>query len=672
MEYWEICGWFSWITPIIGAMLIPLLSKIGSKIRDYGSIFFSFLAMIFTVSLIPLLFQENISWPLHSTYNWIPPLQPFRSSINIGIMIDPLSIIVANVVSIISFLIAIYSLGYMHGDPSLTRYWFFINFFIGNMLLLVLSDNLIQMLFGWEGVGLCSYALIGFWYRDSKKDWLKCWVGEGDEAYPPSHCGLKAFLVTRLGDVIMLIGAFIILSLVGTLNFIELSHMNLDPSQGWLILIALILLFFGPMGKSAQLPLMEWIPDAMAGPTTVSALIHAATMVKAGVYLTARLFPIIFYWSITIPQLSSFFTFVMWIGVLTAFIAALQAIVSTELKKVLAYSTISQLGYMMMALGAGGISNKYIIGYAGGVFHLISHAMFKASLFLAAGSVLHSVGSRFLRHFGGLRKDMPYTFTLMSIAALSLMGAPFITIGFWSKDITIESTLISRQYIVFGLGILTAFLTAFYTTRMISLTFLGKKSEFIKEKEKKGHRIHESPMIMIIPVAILVLGTIIFGIPGFYLKDLLEHIFHVYLSQYIPIYGKGGFEGNAMLTTLLSIIVFFIGISLGYIVYVSKNISSEIVSKSPLLIKVYNFISHRMYLNRLYYLIADGVIIGARKILHFLEIGIIDRANYLIAEIFIYLSRGIRYLHTGMLNYNIIGMLLGILILIALLLSLGG
>ena len=672
MEYWEICGWFSWITPIIGAMLIPLLSKIGSKIRDYGSIFFSFLAMIFTVSLLPLLFQENISWPLHSTYSWIPPLQPFRSGINIGIMIDPLSIIVANVVSIISFLIAIYSLGYMHGDPSLTRYWFFIDLFIGNMLLLVLSDNLIQMLFGWEGVGLCSYALIGFWYRDSRKDWLKCWVGEGDEAYPPSHCGLKAFIVTRLGDVIMLIGAFIILSLTGTLNFIELSHINLDPGQGWLILIALILLFFGPIGKSAQLPLMEWIPDAMAGPTTVSALIHAATMVKAGVYLTARLFPIIFYWSINIPQLSLFFIFVMWIGVLTAFIAALQAIVSTELKKVLAYSTISQLGYMMMALGAGGISDAYIIGYTGGVFHLISHAMFKASLFLAAGSVLHSVGSRFLRHFSGLRKDMPYTFTLMSIAALSLMGAPFITIGFWSKDMTIESTLISGQYIAFGLGILTAFLTAFYTTRMISLTFLGKKGEFIKEKEKKGHRIHESPMVMIIPVAILVLGTVIFGISGFYLKDLLEHIFHVCLSQYIPVYGKGSLEGNAMLTMLLSIIVFFLGISLGYIVYVSKNISSEIVSKSPLLTKTYNFILHRMYLNRLYYIVANGVIIGAGKILHFLEIGIIDKANYLTAEIFVYLSRVIRYLHTGMLNYNIIGMLLGILILIALLLSLGG
>ena len=697
MEYWEICGWFSWITPIIGAMLIPLLSKIGSKIRDYGSIFFSFLAMIFTVSLLPLLFQENISWPLHSTYSWIPPLQPFRSGVNIGIMIDPLSIIVANVVSIISFLIAIYSLGYMHGDPSLTRYWFFIDFFIGNMLLLVLSDNLIQMLFGWEGVGLCSYALIGFWYRDSRKDWLKCWVGEGDEAYPPSHCGLKAFIVTRLGDVIMLIGAFIILSLTGTLNFIELSHINLDPSQGWLILIALILLFFGPIGKSAQLPLTEWIPDAMAGPTTVSALIHAATMVKAGVYLTARLFPIIFYWSINIPQLSSFFIFVMWIGVLTAFIAALQAIVSTELKKVLAYSTISQLGYMMMALGAGGISDAYIIGYTGGVFHLISHAMFKASLFLAAGSVLHSVGSRFLRHFGGLRKNMPYTFILMSVAALSLMGAPFISIGFWSKDMVLEAALISRQYIVFIIGVVTAFLTTFYTIRMISLTFLGKKSSFIVEREREGHYLHESPKIMLIPIAILVTGTLVFGVTGFYIKDLLEEVFH---ETMLPIrsYGKGEINTDTLITTLSSIVAFSVGILAGYMVFIVRKISSEDVINRNKIIKDLRYILYRrLFLNKLYYVIINNIISFSKKLLSSLELGIIDHINYVIAELFKKLSvkllfnleigiidhinyviaelfkgvsKAIRYIHTGLLNYNIIGIILGMLLLLILLLSL--
>ncbi len=698
MEYWEICGWFSWITPIIGAMLIPLLSKIGSKIRDHGAVLFSLLSMIMTLYLISLMFDRSIQWPLYSSYDWIiVPHAPILSKIKVGILIDPLSIIMANIVAIISFLIMVYSLGYMHGDPSLTRYWFFMNLFIGNMLLLVLSDNLFQMLFGWEGVGLCSYALIGFWYRDSKKDWLKCWVGEGEEAYPPSHCGLKAFLVTRFGDVVMLVGAFILLSIIGTLNFVEMSHIHLHSENIPLILLGFILLFFGPIGKSAQIPLLEWIPDAMAGPTTVSALIHAATMVKAGVFLTARIFPIVYLWSKTIPELSLFFTFVTWIGTLTAIIAALQAVVSTELKKVLAYSTMSQLGYMMMALGTGGVSDEYIIGYTGGIFHLMSHAMFKASLFLAAGSVLHAVGSRFLRHFGGLRKNMPYTFILMSVAALSLMGAPFISIGFWSKDMVLEAALISRQYIVFIIGVVTAFLTTFYTIRMISLTFLGKKSSFIVEREREGRHLHESPKIMLIPIAILVTGTLVLGVTGFYIKDLLEEIFH---ETMLPIhsYGKGETNTDILITTLSSIVAFSLGILAGYIVFIVRKISSEDVINRIKIIKDIRYILYRrLFLNKLYYIIVNNIISFSKKLLSSLELGIIDHINYVIAELFKKLSvkllfnleigiidhinyviaelfkgvsKAIRYIHTGLLNYNIIGIILGMLLLLILLLSL--
>ncbi|MEM3451498.1 MAG: proton-conducting transporter membrane subunit, partial [Nitrososphaerales archaeon] len=282
-----IPAWLCWLFPMIGAFLTPLLAKINPKARDYGAVLFSFLAALMTIMLIPLIFnvEELPKWEI---LPWIE-LEgfPVLSKIEFGILVDPLSIIMANVVAVISFLIMVYSLGYMKGESGLTRYWFFMNFFIGNMLLLVMSENFVQTLFGWEGVGLCSYALIGFWYRDAKEDYLKCWVGEPPEAYPPSHCGMKAFITTRIGDISLLIGIVIIVAFTGTLSYMELIEKveHLPHEFMWILVPAAILLFGGPIGKSAQLPLMEWLPDAMAGPTTVSALIHAATMVKAGVYL---------------------------------------------------------------------------------------------------------------------------------------------------------------------------------------------------------------------------------------------------------------------------------------------------------------------------------------------------------------------------------------------------
>ena len=213
VQPWINLAWLSWILPLIGALLTPLLAKIGGKVRDYGAVFFSFLAMLMTLQLLPLLWMD-VEWPIHGGFSWVlVPGAPILGNIGAGMLLDPLSVIMANVVAVISFLIMVYSLGYMHGDPGLTRYWFFMNFFIANMLLLVLSDNLILMLVGWEGVGLCSYALIGYWYQDSKEGWLHYWVGEPPEAYPPSHCGMKAFMVTRFGDLLMIAG-ILILSLI--------------------------------------------------------------------------------------------------------------------------------------------------------------------------------------------------------------------------------------------------------------------------------------------------------------------------------------------------------------------------------------------------------------------------------------------------------------------------
>src|SRR6058998_716051 len=332
------------------------------------------------------------------------------------------------------------------------------------MLLLVLADNLLLMLFGWAGVGLCSCALIGHWYKDEKK-YL---VGNpGDTAldvphsYPPSHAGMKAFVFTRIGDIALMIAIFLIYAFSGTFSYTVLAN-----NFGWAgslarlgLLVPTALLFFGgPIGKSAQFPLQEWLPDAMAGPTSVSALIHAATMVKAGVFLTGRMGPIFYVALAQFNQVYPFFATIAWIGALTALLAAAQAAVAREIKKVLAYSTVSQIGYMMLALGLAGLSANFLAGYTAGLFHLLSHAVFKASLFLAAGWVLHVAESRFIDEMGGLAKAMKFTSASMLLAGLSLMGIPLFS-GFWTKDAILSLSFLGGQYILYGLALITAFIT---------------------------------------------------------------------------------------------------------------------------------------------------------------------------------------------------------------------
>src|ERR687889_743421 len=386
--------WLVWILPFVGAAIIAGVTRVAnSKATNYAAVGFALASAISATTLIPIgLAGEEI----HSQISWI-------SSINLkaGVLADPLSVIMTNVVAWISFLIFVYSIGYMHGDKDLTRYWFFMLFFIGSMQLIVLSDNLLMVFFGWEGVGLASYALIGFWYYDKKKDF----VGRiGDRAggvamwASPTHAGMKAFLMTRAGDTMMLAGMFLIFIYAGTFGFKELIS-----DQSWaqemakqnLLVPAAVLLFGGAIGKSAQFPLNEWLLEAMTGPTAVSALIHAATMVKAGVFLVARIGPLFF--ALAAFGMTQFFEVVAWTGAITALLLATQAIVNPEIKKVLAYSTGSQIGYMMMGLGIAGLSSQFVEGYTAGFFHLISHALFKASLFMAAGAILHTVGSRFLK-----------------------------------------------------------------------------------------------------------------------------------------------------------------------------------------------------------------------------------------------------------------------------------
>src|ERR671938_713545 len=510
-----ISAWLVWILPFVGAAIIAAVARVaGNRIRDYTAVGFALASAISAATLVPLALQGA---EVHSQITWISSL-----GLEAGVLADPLSIIMANLVAWISFLIMVYSTGYMHGDRDLTRYWFFMLFFIGSMQLIVLSDNLLMVFFGWEGVGLASYALIGFWYYDKKKDF----VGRiGDRAggvamwASPTHAGMKAFLMTRAGDTMMLAGMFMIFVYSGTFGFKELLQ-----NQAWaaqmahqnLLVPAAVLLFGGAVGKSAQFPLNEWLLEAMTGPTPVSALIHAATMVKAGVFLVARIGPLFF--ALAAFGMTQFFEVVAWVGAITAFLLASQAIVNPEIKKVLAYSTGSQIGYMMMALGIAGLSTQFVDGYSAGFFQLMSHAMFKASLFMGAGALLHTVGSRFLTDMGGMRRHMKKTYIFMMLSGLSLAGAPLITSGFWSKDAIFASVLESGyaySWHLFALAAVVAVMTAFYTFRMIGMAFFGKESSHLEEMERRGHHLHEAGPSMWVPYAILAVASIAIGIIGF-------------------------------------------------------------------------------------------------------------------------------------------------------------
>ncbi len=656
--------WLAIFVPFIGAMLSPFFGKLNSKFRDYFEVFCSFIAALAAVSMIPDVFTGKVSvngvsygLPFDWRVNWLP-------NIDAGVLVDPLSVFMANVAADIGFLIMVYSLEYMEHDPSKTRYWFFMNLFIGFMLLLVTADNFLQMFIGWEGVGLCSYALIGFWYRDEKDKWLG--------PYPPSHCGMKAFITTRIGDVGLLISILIVYYFSGTFNFMELqsnfSWLKDLVSTGLLTLTTL-LLFLGPIGKSAQFPLHVWLPEAMAGPTTVSALIHAATMVKAGVYLVARV-SLIFYsayasHALGFTAIEPFFITVAWIGGFTAFLSASMALVQDQIKKVLAYSTISQIGYMMLALGVGGLAFKateeFVVAYNAGVFHLMSHAVFKALLFLGAGAVLHATETMYMSEMGGLKDRMPKTFITFTVGALSLSGIPPFS-GFWSKESIFHACLASHQYMLLAVASVTAALTFFYALRMVGLTFLGEESEHIRKLEREGHHVHDPSIIMWGPLAVLAAVTFIGGA----FQPFLEKFFSYSLPsiELIP-FTEAVTETFASPTFMATVLMLLLGGIPGYMLYISRTMSPrEIIERNVLLRSIYTFLLNRWYINSLYFKVfVDGAIWLSGAVRKTVEWGI-DRFNYKVADTAVYVSSKFRKVQTGLLSWNMIYIMLGFLFLI--------
>ncbi len=630
-------AWAIWILPFIAALIIPAVGKGSKKATGYVAVGLALASALSAAMLLPEALEGH---EIHDQVSWISSI-----GLKAGVLADPLAILMANVVGWISFLIMVYSTGYMKGDKDIVRFWFWMMFFIGSMQLIVLSDNLLQLFFGWEGVGLASYALISFWYRDKAQHHVgrKGYSALGlMEYYSPTHAGMKAFIMTKVGDVMMLAGMFLIFAYAGTFGFKELvadTAWATTMSAEGLLIPAAVLLFGGAIGKSAQFPLNEWLLEAMTGPSAVSALIHAATMVKAGVFLVARLGPLFFTLAAAGILIDQFFEIIAWVGAITALLLATQGMVNPEIKKVLAYSTGSQIGYMMMALGIAGLSQQFVDGYTAGFYHLISHAMFKASLFMAAGSLLHAVGSRFMTDMGGLRKQMRKTYAFMWAAGLGLMGAPFITTGFWSKDAIFAAVYESGNawaLPIFVIAVFTAVITAFYTTRMLGMVFFGEKSQHIKKMESEGHHIHEAPKSMWIPYGILAVLTIGIGIIGLSAENGIHELFTEYLENSYGIRSvlhgveesqlPGFLSGLNPIALGSSLIAFAVGFGLGYIFYIARWVDPvKFVNSNLFFYSLHKVILNRYYLNAIiYWVFVVSPLWLARGVWRYFERTVID------------------------------------------------
>jgi NADH-quinone oxidoreductase subunit L len=548
---------------------------------------------------------------------------------------DGLNGMLCLVVTGIGFLIHLYSIGYMSHDENPQRYFTYLNLFTASMLILILGASLPILFIGWEGVGLCSYLLIGFWYEDIEK----------------AKAGKKAFVVNRIGDLGFLLGMFLLFQNFHTLDFVELrealSSVSVEAGIGLLSVITL-LLFVGATGKSAQLPLFVWLPDAMAGPTPVSALIHAATMVTAGVYMCCRLG---FLYSLT-PTTSAVIAVV---AVLTALVSATIAIVQNDIKKVLAYSTVSQLGYMFLAVGVG--------AYTVAIFHLITHAFFKALMFLGSGSVIHACsGEQDMRKMGGLKKYMPITYWTFVAGTLAISGVPIFS-GFFSKDEILWQAFASPLgglplYIP---GLITAGLTATYMGRLVVMTFHGKN----RSSEEVRHHLHESPLVMTIPLMVLaVLAT--FGgflsfphfIGGETIHNFLEHL----LAGIVP--ANLGHGTHAMEWTLLVLSV-IVAVSCLYMSHVLFSKNPEKSKQGALT----DFLYNSYYLNELYDAAVVRPIQRASTFLwKVIDVMIIDGAVLLTAKVSRFSGKTMRMVHTGRLEHYLAVLMLGMIAFLGLLL----
>ncbi len=593
------------IVPLLTFAIIVFFTRRNDKLSSYLAVaaiviswLLSMVIVLGAVSHMPHFAEEPA---VHLTLLRIPT---GATTLDIGVQIDPLTVVLLFMVPTVCMMIFIYSMGYMKGDPRYSRFFAYICLFATGMLGLVVADNLLLLFICWEVMGLCSYLLIGFWFEKPEAMWA----------------GLKAFITTSIGDVLLLLGMVMLYWQTGALRFETVFEgvQHLAQTDPTLMYIIALLVFGGAVGKSAQFPLHVWLPDAMEGPTPVSALIHAATMVAAGVFLVARMLPI-FVVLDGMPALA----WVAAIGAITALFASTIAIAQDDIKRVLAYSTISQLGYMIMCLGLG--------GFVAAVFHLITHAFFKALLFLGSGSVIHGVGTNDMMEMGGLRKKMPYTFWTFLVGMLALAGVPPLA-GFWSKD-EILAVAFLQNPVVWVMGTLAAFITAFYMTRQVCLTFLGKP------RNKELHA-HESPPVMYVPLIVLAVGAVLLGFLGVpedfpVLGPLLGNPLHHFLADqfnqwsyvHLP---HVGFNFSVM---LISIGMALGGIGLGYLIYGRKPL--EAGQRDPLerLGVVWTVLRNKYYIDEIYRATVIRGAIGLANVCFRFDSGIVDGTVNLVGKL---------------------------------------
>jgi NADH-quinone oxidoreductase subunit L len=618
--------------------LVPLLPFLGFVINGLGrnSLSKGLVGMIgsgvilasFIISVVIFFSLQGDTQKSHEVFlfDWI---SAGALHIPLSFLVDPLSSIMLLIITGIGFLIHLYSTSYMHDDAGFGKFFGYLNLFVFFMLLLVLGSNYIVMFIGWEGVGLCSYLLIGFWYTNT--------------AY--ASAAKKAFVMNRIGDLGFLLGVFLIFNFFGSVEFSKIfpQAANMLPGNNTLVLIT-ILLFIGACGKSAQLPLFTWLPDAMAGPTPVSALIHAATMVTAGIYMIAR--------SSVLFDLAPLTQHIIAIvGAATALVAAIIALTQTDIKKVLAYSTVSQLGYMFLGLGVG--------AYTGSFFHVLTHAFFKALLFLGAGSVIHAMHhEQDMRHMGGLRKKLPVTFLTMMIGTIAISGLPPFS-GFFSKD-EILAHAFQASPILWGVGVLTAFLTAFYMFRMMFLTFSGK---YRGTHHKESH-VHESPTAMTLPLIILAILAAIGGAINF------PHIFggNEWLAHWLSGAGVAQHELDLSHSTEIGLMGISVTAAVAALFYAygryvrgarvpvadeaPRSVLAKLSYNKFYLDEIYDFIITKPLdaLSRFFYRVIDNKFID----------GIVNGLGWSTNEA----SKGIRLLQSGNVGFYIFMMVFGIVALL--------
>lgn len=622
--------WLVPVFPFIGFLINGLLGKRISKrtvsIVGPGVVGMSFL-------LVLSCFWEYINLPAKSKpvevvlYNWIS-----SGTFNglAAFLIDPLSLVMLMVVSGVGFLIHVYSVGYMHHDKGYSRYFAYLNLFIVNMLILVMANNFLLMFVGWEGVGLCSYLLIGFWY----------------EKQSASDAGKKAFVVNRIGDFGFLVGIFLIFYAVGSINFREVFAQAPSFEVGGALITGITLcLFVGATGKSAQIPLYVWLPDAMEGPTPVSALIHAATMVTAGVYMVARCSALYIMAPVSM-------TVVAIVGLATAFVAATIGLAQNDIKRVLAYSTVSQLGYMFLACGVG--------AFTAGIFHLMTHAFFKALLFLGSGSVIHALsGEQDMRKMGDLKKHLPITYGTFIIATLAIAGIfPFA--GFFSKDEILFKALVDGHVIYWAVAALAALMTAFYMFRLVFMTFHGKS----RVDHDVLHHVHESPPSMTLPLTAL---AILSAIGGFVGIPLIEgaNVFHDFLAPSIA-HMPGPAVHHAMsfeiIMMVVSVLVAVVGIFLAYKMYIKQpELPDQVVSKVP---GLYDLVYNKYYVDEVYEAtVVEPIKNGSVFLWQEVDVKVIDGTVNGSAWIVNWFSTVIRKLETGYVQNYALGIVVGVAVI---------